>query len=59
VASALRSVPGVVEVQIDWQKGQGKVSHGETVQVEELLRAVERASESSVHWFRARVAESR
>ena len=53
VTSALRSVPGVVDVQIDWRQGRVQVQHPGTVRDNSLIKAVEKAAADTEHRYSA------
>jgi len=54
VAAALRSVPGVTDVEVQWERGCGVIDHAATVPVAALIAVVEAASAGTPHHYRAR-----
>ena len=57
VVSALRSVPGVSAVQMDWRVGRCEIHHESTATAAELIKAVARASAGSRHKYSAKLLE--
>jgi len=53
VESALRAVPGVFKVQIDWKSGRGLVEHAETVDPDGLTRVIALSAEGTAHQYKA------
>lgn len=60
VRSALRAVPGVLDVQADWRKGRCQVWYLSGSNTEEdLIQAIESASSDRQHRFSAKLAVDR
>jgi len=53
VESALRAVPGVFKVQIDWKSGRGLIEHEETIDPGGLKKVIGLSADGTAHQYKA------
>ncbi|GBD11325.1 hypothetical protein HRbin23_00983 [bacterium HR23] len=53
VADALRRLPGVVRVEVDWRSGRCQVSHEDGVTIGDLVETVANAARGTWHQYTA------